>query len=90
MGCGCTGRAARGRRLCPEGQRLQEAMRAAHRAEMETAARCGSPAHPEAQEAMRERLRRKHAFFGHLRTAELERASVVREVEPAAARASGE
>lgn len=70
MSCGCTGKAARGRKLCDEAARLQAGMRAAHAAEKEIREAHGSPAHPAAQQAMRERLRWKEAFYGHLNEVE--------------------
>lgn len=71
--CGCNHKASRGRTLCPEAARLQDGMKAAHEVEKNLEREHGSPAHPEVQEATRERLRWKAAFFGHLR--EVERAN---------------
>lgn len=70
MACGCNHKTSRGRTLCPEAKRLQDGMRAAHETEKELRAEHGSPAHPEAQQAMRDRLAWKQEFFGHLKEVE--------------------
>lgn len=63
--CGCSGKASRGRVLCPEARAMKAEM--GRLLELEFAAKDEfGPASPERKEIMFPRLRAKEAFYGHL------------------------